>query len=257
MDILARFTNKVALITGGASGIGLASAVRMAAEGASVGIADIKLGLAQNAVKAVQAVGGKAIAIQCDVTKAADNERMVAETVKAFGRLDILVTSAGIHGGFRTVVDTPLELWHKVLDIDLTGAYLASKFAVPHMQKAGGGSIIHISSISGLRGSDHGTAFHSAKGGLVNLTRHMAVAHARENIRVNCICPGVIGTPLTEQWLSDPETYKSVCAAHPLNRIGRPEEVAAVTAFLASNEASFVTGIIMPVDGGYIAWSHF
>lgn len=251
----ARFKGKAALITGGGSGIGRACGLRIAREGGAVCVADIR-GDSASAVRAeIESEGGTAVAVVGDVASASDCERMVAATVEALGGLDVLVTSAGIHGGGQTVVDTSEETWSRVIGIDLTGAFLVSKFAVPHMRRAGGGAIAHVASIGGLRGSPNGTAFHSAKGGLVNLTRHMAVAHARENIRVNCVCPGVVRTPLVEQWLSDPQARRAACAWHPMNRIGRPEEIAAAVAFLCSEEAGFITGAILPVDGGHTAAS--
>ncbi len=134
-----------------------------------------------------------------------------------------------------------------------TALRFASKFAIPEMRKAGGGAIVHVSSLGGLRGDWGGAAFSAAKGGVINLTRHMAVAHAPENIRVNCICPGVIETPLVEKWLSTPGVRPSVTARHPMGRLGRPEEVAAAVALLASDDASFITGAILAVDGGSLA----
>jgi NAD(P)-dependent dehydrogenase (short-subunit alcohol dehydrogenase family) len=253
MENQKRFEGKVALITGGGAGIGEATALQLAKEGAAVGVADIIEERAKGVSKAILDKGGRAIAIVADAAAPEGCERMVAETVNAFGRLDILITSAGIHGGGQTVVDTTLEIWNKVHDLDLRGAFVVSKHAVLEMHKAGSGAIVHVSSINGLVGHANGTAFSAAKGGLINLTRHMAVAHAQENIRVNCVCPGVIHTPLTEKWLSDPETNKRVCKAHPMNRIGTAEEVASTIAFLVSSEAAFITGAILPVDGGYMA----
>jgi NAD(P)-dependent dehydrogenase (short-subunit alcohol dehydrogenase family) len=253
MQLSRRFQGRVALITGGGSGIGRAIAIRLASEGAGIGIAGRNPRKAQEVLQEIVSQGGQAIDIKCDVTSESDCQRMVASIVNQFGRLDVLVTSAGIHGGGRTVVDTSVEVWNKVLNVDLRGAYLSAKFTIPQMQKVGGGAIVHISSILGMRGSTHGMAFQSAKGGLINLTRHMAVAHAPDNIRINCICPGVVETPLTRGWLSNPLTYSLVARWHPMNRIGEPEEVAAAVAFLASEEASFITGANLPVDGGYLA----
>jgi len=176
---------------------------------------------------------------------------MVKETVKAFGRLDVLFTSAGVGAG-GTVVDISEEDWDRVVNLDLKGVYLSSKFAIPEMRKVGGGAIVHISSIGGLRGIS-GASFNAAKGGVINLTRSMAVAHAAENIRVNCVCPGYIATPIIQRILDDPERLKRVSARHPMGRIGKAEEVAAAVAFLASDEASFITGAIHAVDGGYLA----
>jgi len=253
LTISRRFEGKVALITGGGSGLGRATAIRLAQEGAKVAIAGRRKEALNDVRQAIEASGMQALAIQCDVTSASQCKRMVARTMATFGRLDVLVTSAGIHGVGKTVVDTPVEVWDRVVDTDLKGVYLSSKFSVPCMCQSGGGSIVHVSSIGGLRGSHQGMAFQSAKGALINLTRHMAVAHATDNIRVNCICPGVIRTPLTDQWLSNPETSRMVANWHPMKRIGLPEEFAAAAAFLASQEASFITGVILPVDGGYIA----
>ncbi|NEO30818.1 MAG: glucose 1-dehydrogenase [Symploca sp. SIO3C6] len=253
MKLSRRFEGRVALITGGGSGLGRATAIRLAREGAAVGVASRNLEKTKKVCQEIESLGSKAIAIQCNVKHESECELMVEQIISKFGRLDILVTSAGIHGGGKTVVETPVEIWNRVIDIDLKGAYLSSKFAIPPMRQVGSGSIVHISSIGGLRGSSGGMAFQSAKGGLINLTRHMAVAHAAENIRVNCLCPGVIMTPLTEKFLKNPTTYSKVCRWHPMNRIGEPEEVAATVAFLASEEASFITGAIIPVDGGYLA----
>jgi NAD(P)-dependent dehydrogenase (short-subunit alcohol dehydrogenase family) len=248
-----RFEGKVAFITGGGSGFGRACGLRLAAEGAAIGIADVDPERARSVRQEIESKGGRAVDLPCDVAIAEDCERAVARTVDAFGRLDMLVTSAGIHGGGRTVVDTPPELFDRVVGIDLRGAYLAAKFAVPRMQKSGAGAIVHIASIGGLRGSATGMSFQAAKGGLVHLTRHMAVAHAAENIRVNCVCPGVVRTALTERWLSDPDAYRRACAWHPMERIGTVDEVAGPIVFLLSDEASFITGAILPIDGGYAA----
>ena len=253
MDRSRRFADKVALITGGGAGLGRATALRLAEEGARVAVADLLSERADAVAEEIESLGACGLSIRCDVASEGDCRRMVEETVAAFGRLDVLFTSAGLHGGGRTVEDTDVDTWDQVLGVDLKGVYLSCKFAVPQMRKAGGGAIVHVSSIGGLSGSPHGLPFQTAKGGLINLTRHMAVAHAPDQIRVNCICPGVVETPLTSQWLSDPETREKVTAWHPLNRIGSPEEIAATVAFLASDEASFITGAILPVDGGYLA----
>jgi NAD(P)-dependent dehydrogenase (short-subunit alcohol dehydrogenase family) len=250
---MKRFEGKGALITGGGSGLGQAACERLAAEGCAVAVADINAEGAKKVAGIVKSNGGKAIAIEMDVTKEADNKRAVEETVKIFGRLDVIFTSAG-RGGGTNVVDTSEEVWDEVMNLDLKGPYLTSKYAIPEMRKVGGGAIVHISSIWGLRGLNRMAPFVAAKGGVVQLTRHMSSAHAHEQIRVNCVCPAYIATPIIQPILDDPEKLAEADAKHPIGRIGRPEEVAAAVAFLASDDASFISGVNLQIDGGYLCY---
>ncbi|MCK4298751.1 MAG: glucose 1-dehydrogenase [Planctomycetes bacterium] len=251
MVLAHRFEGRTCLITGGGSGIGRATAVRFAWEGATVAVSDIDSEGGRETCQQIEEQGGCARFVLADVTDAADARKMVQETVSAYGRLDVLFTSAGV-GASGSVADISEEDWDQVVNLDLKGVYLSSKFAIPEMRKVGGGAIVHVSSIGGLRGN-WGASFCAAKGGVINLTRSMALAHAAKNIRVNCVCPGYIATPIIQGILDDPEALKRVSARHPMGRIGTAEEVAAAVAFLASDEASFITGAILPVDGGYLA----
>lgn len=251
-ELAQRFADRVALVSGGGSGIGRASAVRLAREGASVVVADTDAEMGVETCKLIEGAGGRALLCEADVTLETDNKCMVETAVDAWGRLDVLVTSAGVGSG-GTVADTDEIDWDRVVNLDLKAVYLSSKYAVRAMRQCGGGAIVHIASIGGLRGDWGGAAFSAAKGGVINLTRHMAVSHAAEHIRVNCICPGVIRTPLTQNWLSNPETLANVLERHPMGRLGTAEDVAAAVAFLASDEASFITGVVLAVDGGSLA----
>lgn len=249
-----RFTDKVAIIAGGASGIGEWAAYRIASEGGSIVIADTNTARAEATCDTIRSQhGASALFVEANLTDEAACQAVVSRTLDTFGRLDVLVNSTGVSPGGGTVIDTSLEHWDKLIDIDLKAIFLMCKYAIPPMIEAGQGSIVNISSIGGMGGAPHGMAFQTAKGGLVNLTKHMAIAHAQQGVRVNCICPGVIYTPLVERWLSNEDAHERARALHPMNRVGKPEETAAAIAFLASDDASFITGAILPVDGGHLA----
>jgi len=247
-----RYEGKVALITGGGAGIGRATALQMAREGAAVAIVDVIGERAKQVCGEIADGGGNALAVVIDVTKDANCRKMVERTVSKLGGIDVLVTCAGMGAG-GAAHDTEEDYWDRVVDLDLKAVYLSSRYALKPMLDAGSGAIVHVASIGGLAGNWGGFAFTAAKGGVVNMTRNMAISYAPQNIRVNCICPGVIETPLTEKWLATPGMRDRMIQCHPLGRLGQPEEVATVAAFLASDEASFVTGAIWTVDGGVMA----
>ena len=247
-----RLKEKVAIITGGASGIGKATAILFAAHGAKIVVADIDERGANQTVTDIHNAGNEAIYIQTDVTISANTERMVAETVSRYGKLDILLSSAGIAMRLP-VADLPEEDWHRCLDVNLTGVYLCAKAAIPAMRKNRGGSIINLSSIYGLVGADVRAAYVASKGGVTNLTRGMALDYAEDNIRINCICPGFVETPLVAGVVKTPEEYRKLADRHPMRRLAQPEEIAYGALYLASDESAFVTGIALPIDGGYTA----
>jgi NAD(P)-dependent dehydrogenase (short-subunit alcohol dehydrogenase family) len=250
-----RLANKVAIITGGASGIGRACCIIFAREGARIVAADVDEQGGLETIKTVNDNGGQAIFFRTDVARAADAERLAAETMRAFGAVHILVQNAGIIRA-GTVVDTPEEIWDQVLDVNLKGLYLCSKYVIPHMIASGGGSIINTSSAAGLVGAQNQCAYDAAKGGAVNLSRQMALDFAGDNIRVNCLVPGGIDTPQSRNFIALRPNVKLIDAHKnwgALKRFGTAEEVANVALFLASDEASFVTGAPIIVDGGYLA----
>jgi len=248
--------NKVALITGGASGIGRATAILFAQEGAAVNIADINSRQGQAVVDEIRAQGGRACFSLCDVTNAEDCELAVDATLEQFGRLDILFNNAGIIRRADVVETTEAE-WDKVLAVNLKSVFLMSKYAVPVMAKAGGGAIINTGSGWGLKGGAQAASYCAAKGAVVNLTRAMAIDHGAQKIRVNCICPGDVDTPMLRHEASQlgqaEAEFLAEAAQRPLRRFGQPHEIAQAVLYLASEAASYVTGAALVVDGGGLA----
>lgn len=246
-----RLKEKVALITGAGSGIGRETAHRFGAEGAQVACVDAAADAAAETARTITARGGEAFALAADVSDEAACARIVEETLARFGRLTTLVNSAGVRPERRDPVPA-LPEWQRVVNVNLTGSYLASRAALPALAASGGSSITNLASIFGLVGGATSSSYAASKGAIVNLTRQMALEWA-PRVRVNCVCPGVIETPMTAELRQDPAWVATVLKRYPLGRFGRPEEIAAAILYLASDEASFVTGVALPVDGGYTA----
>lgn len=248
-----RYQGKVALITGGTTGIGLEAAMRLTSEGAAVVVSGRREQPGEEAVAAIEAGGGSARFVQSDVSVAADAERMVAETLDAFGRLDVAVNNAGIGGQFTRIHEMDEDYFDNVIKIDLKGVWLSMKYEIPAMLAQGGGSIINIASVAGVKaGPVAGSAYVAAKHGVVGLTRTGAAEYAADKIRMNCLAPAVIETPLAAESFADPDLRAMVEAKHPIGRVGTPEDVSAAIAYLGSDEASFITGTVFPVDGGFL-----
>ncbi len=255
---MGRLSGKAALITGAASGIGAACALRFAQEGAAVGGLDLREPQAGDGLEAARLAPRSAFQV-ADVRDDGAVARAVAATRAALGRLDVLVNAAGVAGGGPVHLIDPAE-WDRVVDVNLRGSFLVSRHAIPALLEAGGGSVILVASVEGIEGFEGGSAYNASKGGVVLLTRNMAIDYGRRGIRVNAICPGFIETPLFGSVFEQPgmEAVRDrIAAAHQLGRFGKAVEVANAALFLASDEASFVTGAILPVDGGYTAGHRF
>ena len=254
-----RLKDKVALVTGGGSGIGGATAVLFAAQGAKVIVSDLNEANALETVAEIKTDGGDATAFTGDVSRNTDAEAMVKDTVKTYGTLDVVVNCAGVIAGKALPEGaSPEEVWDRVMDVNLKGTYLVTWHAVRTMEGSGGGSIINIASINGIVGYPIGLgggfdAYVPSKGGVVQFTKNLAIDYGKKNIRVNCICPGHIDTNLIREFLDNPERREWLEQRYPMGRVGRPEEIAYAALFLASDESSFVTGAPLIVDGGYTA----
>lgn len=253
---MTRLFGRSALVTGAASGIGRAIAHLFAQEGAALTLMDLDADGVAAVAGEIAAAGGRTMAVVGDVSQEADCRRAVEEAYKAWGRLDILVNSAGIIRR-ATVVETTPEEWDRVMAVNVRSAFLLSKYAIPLMEQAGGGAIIHIASGWGLVGGRRAAAYCASKGAVVLLTKAMALDHGPQNIRVNCICPGDTDTPMlrneAEQLGVDLSRFLAEAADRPLRRLGRPEDIAQAALYLASDASSFVTGAVLVVDGGGLA----
>jgi NAD(P)-dependent dehydrogenase (short-subunit alcohol dehydrogenase family) len=254
-----RLSGKVALITGGGSGIGRACASLFADHGARVSISDFRYRAALEVSDMIISRGGESLALTGDVSIGNDARMMVDTTVERFGRLDVLVNSAGVSA--RNALGNEAseeEIWDRVMEVNLKGTYQVSSYALPYISESGGGSIINLASVMSLVGyqGDAGSGlgpYPPSKGGVLQFTRNLAIEVAKKKIRVNCLCPGYVETSLIEGMISDEDVMSQLVARHPIGRLGKPEEIAYAALYLASDESTFVTGAPLVVDGGYTA----
>ena len=253
---MTRLAGKVALITGGGTGIGRGTALAFAREGAKVAVAGRRLEKLQDTVSEIKAAGGEAIAAVCDVSRAADALSTVGEVVAAYGKLNALVNNAGVLS-VSTIEEIAEDEWDRLIDANLKGPFLMCRAALPEFRKAGGGTIVNIGSVLGLVAMKKRAAYCASKGGVTLLTKAIAVDHGHENIRVNCICPSIVETDLVSELFDTPDGAKvkqDRLATIPLGRFGKPADIADLAVFLASDESSWLTGAAIPVDGGLTAW---
>ncbi len=248
------FESKVALVTGGASGMGLATAKAFAAEGAAVVLADVNEAAVRAAAADLVAAGHKAIGIRCDVADEAEVAAMVQETISAFGRLDAAFNNAGVQAPPSDMADEAAEVFDRVNAINLRGVWACMKHELRHMRTQGSGAIVNCSSLGGLVGLPSRAAYHASKHGVIGLTRSAALEYAPRGIRINAVCPGTIDTPMVADMLEkQPDAMKEILRDQPIGRLGRSEEIAAAVLWLCSPGASFVIGHALAVDGGYTA----
>jgi NAD(P)-dependent dehydrogenase (short-subunit alcohol dehydrogenase family) len=242
---------RCALITGGGSGIGLATTRAFAAAGARIAVIDLSFSAAQAAAREIVDGGGEAIAIGADVSDPRDVERAIGEIAGRFGRIDAAFNNAGYTGDFRPTAECTLDNWSKVMAVNLSGVFYCMQHEIRCMLKSGGGAIVNTSSGAGLSGKALLPAYTASKHGVVGLTRTAAIEYARSGIRINAICPGAVRTPMLKPFLDlSADQEKAIAASQPMARLGEPEEIAAAVVWLCSDAASFVTGAAMPVDGG-------
>lgn len=247
------FENKVAIVTGAGSGIGRASALLFAKNGASVLVSDIVEAGGQETVELIKKEGGKAIFVKTDVSKPEDAEALVNKALETYGHLDISFNNAGIGGESNLTADYSIAGWQKVININLSGVFYGMKYQIPAMLKNGGGSIVNTSSIGGQVGLANAPAYTAAKHGVVGLTQTAAVEYSGRGVRINAVGPGFIKTPMISNLENDKNTSDMLISLHPIGRLGTAEEVAELVVWLASDHASFVTGAYYNVDGGYLA----
>ncbi|MCA1058683.1 glucose 1-dehydrogenase [Rossellomorea aquimaris] len=244
-----RLSGRVSIITGGGGGIGRATALRFSEEGASVVVADLDESSGEETVRLIKEKNGRALYVRTNVRESGSIQKLVHNTVEQFGSLDILVNNAGIGQSEVRGVDLEESEWDDVLDTNLKSIFLGMKYAVPELVKKGG-VIVNVSSLLGLKGRKYVSAYNAAKGGVVLLTQNAALEYGKDRIRVNAVAPGVIDTNIIEGWKRDERKWSVISQSNALRRIGNPDEVASAILFLASDEASFITGATLSVDGG-------
>jgi NAD(P)-dependent dehydrogenase (short-subunit alcohol dehydrogenase family) len=245
------YAGKVAFVTGAGSGIGRATALAFAREGASVMIADTSEQGNRESAHTIEELGGRVLAVRCDVTHAEDVKAALDRSIETFGRLDVAFNNAGVEQEEAATAELAEDVWDRVVDIDLRGVFLCMKHEIPLMLEQGGGAIVNTSSGAGVKGFPRGAAYVAAKHGVIGLTRAAAFDYARANIRVNAVCPGIIDTQMMDRVTGDtPEGRQRVISQEPIGRMGTPEEIAAAVLWLCSDAASFVVGHAMVVDGG-------
>lgn len=252
--MIQQFSDKVALVTGGASGLGRVSALALAKEGAKVVVADVMATEGEATAEMITATGGQAVFVKADVMKSQEVEAMVQATVKAFGRLDFALNNAGIDGVRARTADYPEEVWQQVIALNLTGVFLCLKFELPVMVKQGSGVIINMASVAGVTGFPGHAAYTASKHGVIGLTKTAALDYAKAGIRVNAICPAYTRTPMLTRMLEkNPEFEEKLITRVPLRRLGTAEEIAQAVIYLCSDAAAFITGHSLVMDGGIMA----
>lgn len=247
---MAEFDNKVALVTGGSSGIGRAAALAFAQKGAKVVIASRRIKESEETVALIQAIGSEAKFVQTDITQAVEVENLIAQTVATYGRLDYAFNNAGTEGIPGPGIEQTEENWHQIIDTNLKGVWLSMKYQIPQMLKQGGGAIVNNSSVAGLVGFANISIYTASKHGVIGLTKSLALEHAKDNIRINAVCPGGIDTDMVDRGFGV-EGKIQLKALHPIGRLGQSEEIANAVTWLCSDGASFVTGQSLAIDGGF------